>query len=760
MHRLPTCTLALALAACSGGTRATPTDEPRAAGEPVAPDALAGPSAAEQARARRAAFANPGGMWMPRQMIDHAARLRELGLEVDAAALADPTAAPLSAVVSLGGCTGSFVSAEGLIITNHHCVQSALQLNSTPEANLVETGFVAATRADEKPAGPSQRVYVAQKMTDVTAQMLEGLSAIAEPRDRGREVEAREKALVSACEQDRPAVKCRVSSFFAASEWQLIEYLELRDVRLVYVPHRAIGNYGGEIDNWAWPRHTGDFAFLRAYVGPDGQPADPSPDNVPFQPPAHLELSVEGVAADDLVFVAGYPGRTSRLQTAAEATRMATWTYPRNIEKARLRMAVLERLQQAGGETAIKAGVLRQSVQNVLEKQEGILDTVARGDLLANKAADEAALRTWAAADASRARYLDALDRLTALLADTWAFEDEHEAWRDAVNASSLLAEAVFLVRWVHEQQQPDAERKPGFQARDRSLVEAKQRTFTRKFDRTIDRALWELMLTRAAAEPAAASWLRPMLGLGKRGKLDARAIDQALDRIYRGTQLDDEAARLALLDATPAALGRSKDPFVRLAVALYPLVEALVAREEADKGEALLVAPVYAEGLLAFRGGGGVAPDANSTLRVSFGIVRGYQLPGGEPYTPFTTAPQIVEKHTGAEPFDAPAALREQIATAAWGPYAAAALGVVPVDFLSDVDTTGGNSGSPILDARGRLVGLHFDRNKEGVASEVYFLAETTRSIATDIRYVLWVADAVDQADHVLRELGIEPAL
>jgi hypothetical protein len=520
----------LLAAACGGST--APLSPPAPPASPPGSLPVAGAPPSDAAQARREAFANPGGMWMPRQMAG-AAVLAELGLTIPAATLSDLTAAPLSAVVSLGGCTGSFVSAQGLVVTNHHCVQGALQLNSTPDDNLVERGFLARTRADEKPAGATQRIQVAQQVTDVTARITDGLAAIADPQARALAVEAREKALVAECERGRPAIKCKLSSFFSAHEWQLIEYLEIRDVRLVYVPHRAVGNYGGEIDNWAWPRHTGDFSFLRAYVGKDGQPADPSPDNVPYQPKAHLAVGT-GVAAGDLVFVAGYPGRTSRLQTSAELRRATTWTYPRYIEKGNQRMALLEELGKLPGETAIKAGVVRQSVQNGLEKFGGIQATLQSSDLIQRKEADEQAFRAWAAAAPERKRFLDALDRHSAQLEAVWAVENQEEAWKDASSGSTLLSQAIFLVRWVHERQKPDAERKPGFQDRDRSLVEAGHRTFAKRFDAPIDRAMWKLMLTRAAAEPASAAWLRSMLGLGRGARLDERTFDRALDGFYR----------------------------------------------------------------------------------------------------------------------------------------------------------------------------------------------------------------------------------
>ncbi len=709
----------------------------------------------------RQAFQNPGGMWMPRQMLDHADRLAGLGMEIDAAQLSDPTKAPLAAVVSLGGCTASFVSPEGLIITNHHCVQGALQLNATPEDNIVENGFLAKTRADERTAGPGQRVMVAQKISDVTAAVREGLDGISDAKKRYEELEKRQKELTAACEKDRPGVKCSISGFFKGSEYQQIEYLELRDVRLVYVPHRAVGNYGGEIDNWAWPRHTSDFSFYRAYVGKDGKPADYSTDNVPFQPAAFLKVQPAGVAANDLVFVTGYPGVTRRQQTAAEMTRAMEWTHPRYIEKANQKMELLAALQQTGGETAIKAGVARQNVQNGLEKYAGILEGLQNSDLVARKVAEEKAFREWSAADPARKKYSDALDAIQAKFAEAWANDTREEAFRDVAGGSSLLGTAVFLVRWSEEQQKKDADRKPGYQERDRARILAGQKTFAKRFDRNIDRAFLKMMLLRAAAAaPADRAFLYGFLGVKKNAKIDDKLIDKTLDAWYSATKLEDEKVRMALLASKPKKLKASKDPFVKLAVAITPTLRKIEQRDEAWYGDMVLLNPTYMEGMMAFKGGM-IAPDANGTLRVSYGTVRGYKPAADKPvYEPFTTASQILGKNTGEEPFDMPQGVLDAIRAAKWGPYAAANLDDVPVCFLSDLDITGGNSGSPVLNGRGELVGLAFDGNYEGLASDVVFKGETTRTITADIRMVLWLADAVDGADHLLTEMGVKPSL
>ena len=260
-------------------------------------------------------------MWMPNQITAHAAKLKELGLALDPAALADPTSGVLSAVVSLGGCSASFVSADGLVATNHHCATGALQHNSTPAQNLLEQGFLAKTRAEEKNNGPQARMFVTRAVTDVTPKVTDGIAKLGDDQQRFKTIEKRQKELVAACEKGRAGLRCSVASFYEGAQHFLVEQLEIRDVRLVWAPPAGVGNYGGEIDNWRWPRHTGDVSFFRAYVGKDGQPADYSPDNVPYHPPHFLRIAKEPLRESDLVFVAGYPARTSSLKTRAEVER-------------------------------------------------------------------------------------------------------------------------------------------------------------------------------------------------------------------------------------------------------------------------------------------------------------------------------------------------------------------------------------------------------------------------------------------------------
>ena len=365
-------TLALVVAAAC---KTLPVPPPEPAKDPVATPAPDATPPVDAALLARRAYANPGGMWMPQQMTlpGHKETFAKLGVSIDPARLADPLAAPLAAIVRLNGCSASFVSAEGLVITNHHCVQTALQANSKADNNRVEHGMLAKTRAEELPAGPAERVFVAQAFTDVSAAIRDRLEDIADPVARKDEVERRVKQQIAACEKDRPGIRCKVGTYFRGGMYVLIEELEIRDVRLVYVPARSIGNYGGEIDNWKWPRHTGDFAFFRAYVGKDGKPADYAVDNVPYRPKHVLAVSASGVQPADFVMIAGFPGRTTRTKTAAEVQHDVEVAYPAQIELAKQRYAIMEQLVAAGGETAIKAGVQKQRIQNGMQKTNGVL---------------------------------------------------------------------------------------------------------------------------------------------------------------------------------------------------------------------------------------------------------------------------------------------------------------------------------------------------------------------------------------------------
>ena len=727
------------------------------------------PAPAQAAGSRTPAFENPGGMWMPTQMAEgkHAEQLKALGYALESKTMADPTSYPLGAVVSLGGCSASFVSPEGLVVTNHHCVTRALQLNSTPKDNIMEEGFVAKTRADERSSGPLARVFVTQSFRDVTARVRDGIDAIKGDLERYKRMEAQTKQIIAECEKGRPEIRCNVGSFFGGAQYYLMEQLEIRDVRLVYAPHEGVGNFGGEVDNWRWPRHGGDFSFLRAYVGKDGKPADYSPENVPYRPPHHLKLASKPLGEGDFVFVAGYPGTTNRLRTAAEVKEVVAWKYPRQIKFYEEGLAVLEALSKESPDRAIKAQPIIRGLGNGLTKTRGLQDGLVKGGLAAQKEKLEADLRAWIEKDPARKKsHGDALEKMAEIFARHEKTR-EKDATLEEVFFANLLRSASMIVRMAEERPKPDAARDPSYQERNWKRIEQSQVTLTKTYDRAIDRALLKLVLERTAKLPAADR--SEVLGLiagvsggvsGKDEPTGAR-IDAALEKLYGGTKLEVEADRLKLLkSATTAELKKSKDPLIELALKLRPLQKDAEDRDKAYQGAMSLLRPRYIEALRAWSPGP-IAPDANGTLRVTYGTVRGYKpTPDAPMHKPFTRVSEMVAKHTGKDPFIAPARILQAAKAKKFGPYVDASLGEVPLDFLSDLDITGGNSGSPTLNARGELVGLAFDGNYESMASDWLFIPHITRTIHVDLRYMLWVLDAVDGGDHLLSEMGAKPAI
>ncbi|MRG92233.1 S46 family peptidase [Polyangium spumosum] len=742
------------------GCGAEPPPSPDTAADSAKPASTAANEGEATAKGpERKPFENPGGMWVPSQLAEHGDTLKGAGLELDPKALTDPMQPPLAAVVSLGGCSASFVSPDGLIVTNHHCVTGILQFNATPQQNVVNDGYLAKTRADEKWAGPTNRVFVTRSFKDVTKEVREGLDKLPNDRARNDQIEAREKSLVAACEKDRPEVRCSLKAYFAGAQYLLIEQLEIRDVRLVYAPPEGVGNFGGEIDNWRWPRHGGDFAFLRAYVGKDQKPADHAATNVPYKPAHYLRLAQKPLAPNDFVMVAGYPGVTNRLRTSFEIKELLDWGYPRRIAAFEEGAKVLESVSKQSDAIAIKATPFLRGISNALTKIKGLAEGLGKGGVAAERAKKDAELAAWIGGDDGRkAAYGDVMGKIEALIAEHKKTREGDAALGEVMMSANLFAAASSIVRMAEERPKPDAEREPDFQERNWKRLEQRMARLSVSYDRAIDQAMLKLLLERMAKIPEKE---RPAFVATIAGKkLDAASIEKAVKGLYEGTKLEDEKARLELLKTAKLDdLKKSKDPLIKLAVALRPAYKAREEREKSFDGAMALLRPKYFEAMQKMLGKQ-IAPDANGTLRVTYGSVRGYRPKKEAPiYTPFTRVSEMVAKHTGKEPFEAPSKLLAAAKAKKFGAYADASLGEVPVDFLSDLDITGGNSGSPTLNGKGELVGLAFDGNYEAMASDVIFLPEITRTIHVDLRYVLWVMD-VEGADNVLQELGVKPSI
>jgi hypothetical protein len=701
------------------------------------------------------------GMWMPQQIPALAAKLRALGFLGDSKSFADLTGQPMGAIVSLGGCTASFVSPDGLIVTNHHCVTGGLQFNSTPQRNLLKDGYLAKTREDELSMGPGSRVFVTTSVVEVTSAITGDIDANATDRERYDTIDRRVKERVAACEKD--GARCQVASFFEGLKYFEIAQLEIRDVRLVYSPDEGIGVFGGETDNWRWPRHTGDWSYLRAYVAKDGKPAAYLKDNVPYKPKRFLKVAAAGVKPDDLVFVVGYPGRTLRYQTYSEVNETTGWALPRSIRLAEEQLAILDKLTKGNPALAIKVAGRVQGLNNGLTNQRGVLEGLVKGGALALKQTREQELVAWIAASPTRQKkYGDVLSALQTLQAQGESTRERNAALGLLSSSSSYLGAAQTLYRLSVQRAKPDASRDAGFQERDWSRIRESQDRLQRTIDPTADRALFRWALGRAAALPAAQR-VEPLdkaagLTAGMDKASAEKAIEIFLDGLYAGTKLADLDFRIGLLEKSTADLVAANDPFIALAAALDPLAEA---NREAAKNRAGAYArlrPHYMEAMLD-KAGGVLAPDANSTLRVTYGQVKGVDSRDGLFYKPQTTLQGIVEKHTGSGEFNAPQKQLDAIKALRTGRktvFLDSGVKDVPVNFLSTVDTTGGNSGSPTLNAKGELVGLLFDGTYESVSSDYLFEPVKTRSIHVDSRYMLWTMAEVDGAGRLLDEMGV----
>jgi hypothetical protein len=679
----------------------------------------------------------------------------------------------MGAIVSLGGCSASFVSPDGLIVTNNHCVQGALQFNSTPQKNLMEDGFLATARDQELTAGPGSRVYVTTSVVEVTEEIAGKIDPKLDDRARHDVIERRVKERTASCEKN--GSRCRVASFFDGLKYFEHAQTEIQDVRLVYAPAAGIGNFGGETDNWQWPRHTGDWSFYRAYVSPRGMSVPYAKENVPFRPKHWLKVSPEGAGPGDLVFVAGYPGKTQRFATVAQTRELAEWTFPRTVRRNSELIALLDEVGKKSKETEIRVATRKRGLHNSLTNRKGVVEGFKKGNLLGTKQSMEKDLAAWIGADPRRqTRYGDVLPAMNAIQVEKEKTRDRDVTVYDLIGmggamtggGSSLLPAAHTLFALSLERPKKDLEREPEYQERNWSRIREAQDRLQRSYDPVADRALLRYILVEASKLPAGQrieSLDREAGFVAGMSEAEAgKKIDALCDRLYAGTKLGDKATRLALLDKSTAELLAAKDPMIDLAAALHPLWQANRERAKTREGALERFGARYAEAVLE-KSGGLTAPDANGTLRVTYGRILGVPARDGLIYSPQTTLAGVVEKATGTGEFNAPKKELDAIAAQKAGkktPYADAKLGSVPVNFLSTVDTTGGNSGSATLNSRGELCGLLFDGTYDTVASDYLYDTEKTRSIHVDSRYMLWTMSEVDGATNILKEIGEAPSL
>jgi hypothetical protein len=691
------------------------------------------------------------GQWLPEQLLamDWEA-LRARGLELTRDEFWHPEKGGiLSATVQINGCSAALISPEGLAITNHHCAFGAIQRNSTVEKNYIEEGFVAASREEELPAhGIVLRVV--RKIEDVTAEVHEAQAAAKTDLERYQAVQQAQERIAREAEQSAADTECQVSSFFNGRKYLLYYRTRIPDVRLVAAPPRGIGEFGGETDNWMWPRHTGDFTLLRAYVGPDGKPARYSKQNVPYQPKHWMKVSGKGVKEGDLVMILGYPGRTERYLTSVAVASRQENQFPARLDIYTRLIEVMEASAAGDPERALAISSTIKSLANVQKNALGMVKGLPRNEVVRRKLEEEQEFSKWVAADPERnARWGTVLDELLALDREAAVFETHDLVLGTLLRYCPLVSMVMDLCYAAEEGAKPEEDR-------DRGYSDRQNRRRRRGFAspqvsgdlETVEKPVMGIVLDHSPALPEG----------GRLGGFDDLAqgssdVGAMIERLYGESEMTDPEARVALFDAGFDAIRESTDPMVVFARGLASDLRRTRLRNRASAGRRLVVGARWIEAQEAWRGKA-FYPDANSTLRISVASVKGYSPFDGAWYVPHTTLKGVLAKNTGEPPFNSPPALLAA-ARQDLGRFASPELGDVPVCFLSDGDTTGGNSGSPVINGKGELVGVNFDRVFENIPGDFGWNADRSRNVSVDLRYVLWLLDKVMPAPQVLKELG-----
>jgi hypothetical protein len=698
------------------------------------------------------------GMWMPQQLPQITKQLKAAGLKLDPKSLTKLTEFPMGAIVSLGGCSASFVSPQGLVATNHHCIYDSVARNSTPERNLLADGFLAKTFAEELPAGPGSRIFVTTEVTNVSDKVITADVAKLTGKARVDAIEKNQKSMIAVCEKEA-GYRCSIPTFYGGLEFYLIKQMEIKDVRLVHAPAEGVGKFGGDTDNWMWPRHTGDYGFYRAYVSKDGKPAEYSKDNVPYVPKHVLKLAKDGLKEGDFVMVLGYPGRTNRHRLPSEISYTFDFEYPNFVKNSAESLAIIAAETKDNKDASLKYAGMVAGINNYYKNRQGMLDSYAGSDILERKTKEHAALKAWVNANPkTKAEYAADIEKIEEIYA-----KRDATAKKESYLASSsprFLSTARTLYRLAHEKTKPDADRRAGFQNRDLPRFKSNIDGVERSYDEKVDKALVLNSLVKYAAAPAAERNANFDNAMGIKDGMSKDQLKALLDQMYAGSQFGDKAVRSAWLNKSVDEFKASNDSFIKAAVAMY---DESMKREAADLESAGISQKAYASYMkakIAYMNSKGQAvyPDANSTLRVTFGKVASRPFGAdGTTWTAFTTVKGITAKATGTGEFNAPANQLAAIKAKDFGKYVDPILKTVPVNYLATLDITGGNSGSAALNAKGEFIGLAFDGTLDSIIADWDYNKASSRSIQVDLRFMLWQMKHVDKADNLLKEMGAE---
>ena len=662
------------------------------------------------------------GMWLPNMIKERIKEMRKMGFKLKTDDIySDEKASLKDAVVQFGGgCTGEFISAEGLLLTNHHCGYSSIQKLSSVEHDYLTDGFWAMSRSEELHV-PGLTVSLLVKMEDVTGRIAAGEStrSIIEEESKGE------------------GLRAEIQSIYYSNQHILYVYRTYRDVRLVGAPPSSIGKFGGDTDNWVWPRHTGDFSIFRVYANSNNEPADYSEENVPYRPARHFKVSTKGVEEGDFTMIYGFPGNTQEYVTADAVEYVAEVSNPMKIALRTIRLDIIAEAQSKDVATRIAYAAKHANIANAWKKWQGESLGLDKLGTIEKKREYEKAFAAWAA---DRPQYATLLDSMHA------AYQEviPHYFARELFNETILGMEFFNYAYWFYTYDANGHELTADKQAEARKKY---LNDYRKEIDHAISRRMLSEYISRMPKEEVPTELLAAIEEYGNpEAFVDHLFADTQLLTEYpltREKYLADPMVQFAQWFAKPLAKNRE---YAYRNLSNVPAIEKwyrtyMQALREWDKERAFY-------------------PDANFTLRVAYGTVTGYENADGEYHTHLTTIDGIIAKdNPEIYDYDIPQTLRDIYRTKEYGRWAVEHNGrkSVPVCFLASNHTTGGNSGSPVLNGKGELVGINFDRTWRSTMSDIEFDPSICRNISVDIRYVLFVIDRIGGAGHLIEEMGIK---